>query len=224
MQQFFKVISCMSPEQLRRHDEEIERLMQQEAERQRQKNFESSGVGKFFFAERIETYKPTAKSAEAVEKVNRFLQDVRCGKFRTLVLCGNPGTGKTHLAAGLLYELGGLFRLSDVIREEYEAAKSFTAKYTQAELIRRYGKASFLVIDEIGRTESGATATVEKHCLYRIINERYNNRLPAVLISNLSQKDFIAYLGQASVDRLTESADFCIFDWESYRAKKGGMF
>ena len=88
----------------------------------------------------------------------------------------------------------------------------------------RYGKASFLVIDEIGRTESGATATVEKHCLYRIINERYNNRLPAVLISNLSQKDFIAYLGQASVDRLTESADFCIFDWESYRAQKGGVF
>ena len=123
-----------------------------------------------------------------------------------------------------MYELGGLFRLSDVIREEYEAAKSFAAKYSQVELIHKYGTVPFLVVDEIARTESAATATVEKHCLYRIINERYNNRLPTALISNLSQKDFIAYLGQASVDRLTESADFCVFDWESYRAKKGGMF
>lgn len=220
MRDFIKAFSDMTPENWEQHDAEIERLMQAEAERKKQRAFENSGIGAKFFRERIETFKGPMQAAKVLKDISAYLQSVRCGAFKSLVLCGNPGTGKTHLAAGLLYELGGLFRLSDVIREEYEAAKSFTAKYTQAELIRRYGNVSFLVIDEIGRTESPMTATVEKHCLYRIINERYNNRLPTVFTSNFSQKDFIAYLGKASIDRLTESADFCIFDWESYRPNK----
>ena len=220
MRDFIKAFSDMTAENWEQHDAEIERLMQAEAERKKQRAFENSGIGAKFFRERIETFKGPMQAAKVLKDTSAYLQSVRCGAFKSLVLCGNPGTGKTHLAAGLLYELGGLFRLSDVICEEYEAAKSFTAKYTQAELIRRYGNVSFLVIDEIGRTESPATATVEKHCLYRIINERYNNRLPTVFTSNFSQKDFIAYLGKASIDRLTESADFCIFDWESYRPNK----
>lgn len=220
MRDFIKAFSDMTTENWEQHDAEIERLMQAEAERKKQRAFENSGIGAKFFRERIETFKGPMQAAKVLKDISAYLQSVRCGAFKSLVLCGNPGTGKTHLAGGLLYELGGVFRLSDVIREEYEAAKSFTAKYTQAELIRRYGKASFLVIDEIGRTESPATAIVEKHCLYRIINERYNNRLPTVFTSNFLQKDFIAYLGKASIDRLTESADFCIFDWESYRPNK----
>ena len=215
----FEVLSWTA-EQWRAHDEHIERLMQQESERKKQAALEASGIGKLFFNERLDTYKATVKSESVVKTVCNYLQQVQCGKFQTLVLCGNPGTGKTHLAAGLLYELGGLFRLSDVIREEYEAAKSFAAKYSQVELIHKYGTVPFLIIDEIARTESAATATVEKHCLYRIINERYNNRLSTVLISNLAQKDFIAYLGAASVDRLIEAASFCVCDWDSYRAKK----
>lgn len=220
MRDFVKAFLDMTPDQWNERDAEISRLMQAEAERKKQRAFEKSGIGEKFFYERIETFRGPAQAAEVLKTVTAYLQSVRCGAFKSLVLCGNPGTGKTHLAGGLLYELGGLFRLSDVIREEYEAAKSFTAKYTQAELIRTYGRVSFLVIDEIGRTESPTTATVEKHCLYRIINERYNNRLPTVFTSNFSQKEFMAYLGKASIDRLTESADFCIFDRESYRPHK----
>lgn len=215
----FDVLSW-TPEQCRVHDEQVEHLMQQEMGRKKQAAFEASGIGKRFFSERLDTYKATAKSEHVVKTVRGYLQQVQCGKFQTLVLCGNPGTGKTHLAAGLLYELGGLFRLSDVIREEYEAAKSFTAKYSQVDLINKYGAVPFLIIDEIARTESATTATVEKHCLYRIINERYNNRLSTVLISNLAQKDFMAYLGAASIDRLIEAASFCVCDWESHRVKK----
>lgn len=222
MHNFFKIFTSMSAAEREQSDAHIERLIRAETERKKQTAFEKSGIGTKFFYERIETYQRCAQTEKALNVVTAYLQSLRCGAFKSLVLCGNPGTGKTHLAGGLLYELGGIFRLSDVIREEYEAAKSFTAKYTQAELIRRYGTAPFLVIDEVGRTESPVTANVEKHCLYRIINERYNNRLPTVFTSNLTQEGFITYLGKASMDRLIESADFCVFDWSSFRLKKRG--
>ena len=205
------------------HDARINALIAQEAERKKYQAYINSGIGKVFFDERLDTYEASAKSAPVLDEVKAFLQAVRCGEFRTLVLCGRSGTGKTHLAAGLLYELGGAFRLSDVIREEYDAAKSFTAKYSQAGVITWYGSRDFLVIDEVGRTESATTASVEKHCLYRIINERYNNRLPTVFISNLTCEQFMAYIGSAAADRLTESAVFCSCDWDSYRAKKRGV-
>ena len=219
MHSFFKRFANMSDAEREAHDANIARLMRLEAERKKQDAFENSGIGKVFFHERLKTFKALSEAEGALKVVMSYLEALRCGEFKSLVLCGNHGTGKTHLAGGLLYELGGIFRLSDVIREEYETAKSFTAKYTQTELIRMYGKASFLVIDEVGRTENAAT---EKHCLYRIINERYNNRLPTVFTSNFSQKDFISYLGKASMDRLIESADFCVCEWESYRLKKRG--
>ena len=218
----FEILSWPA-DKIAAREAEINALISQETERKKQLAYINSGVGKIFFNERIDTYQAAPKSMAVVSAVKSFLESVRCGQFRSLVLCGKPGTGKTHLAAGILYELGGVFRLSDVIREEYNAAKSFTAKYTQAGLIAWYGNRDFLVIDEVGRTESAETAVVEKHCLYRIVNERYNNRLPTVMTCNFTQKEFADFVGAACFDRLTESATFCECNWESFRAKKQGI-
>lgn len=222
MKQFFAEFANWTQDDWIKHDELVNARLATEKTAKKQRALADSGIGTRFLDERLETYAVTRESQKALETVRSFLTHVQCGSFSTLVLCGNPGTGKTHLAASLLYELGGEYRLSDQIREEYEAAKSFTAKRTQDELIRHYGRESFLVIDEIGRTESAASGVTEKHCLYRIINERYNSRLPTVFISNLMRSQFMSYVGAAAMDRLTESAVFCECSWESYRLKKRG--
>ena len=169
-----------------------------------------------FFKESLDTYKTDDdEKRTALAKARLFIQAVKCGGFQTLIFLGNVGTGKTHLACGIIRECGGLYRLASSIVEELRRAKSFNADKTEAKILDAYGKTSLLIIDEIGR---GAVAAEEQYMLYQIINERYNRRKPTVLISNQTKKEFLQYIGIAAADRLTESAQVVELTGKSYRA------
>ena len=205
----------MTPEEMAAHDAEIERQERQQAEREKLERYEKSGVPERYFNEALDTYKITNEmQATAAKAATNFLHAVKCGEFKSLVMIGNAGTGKTHLACALLRELGGVYRIAPDIVEEMRRAKSFTANDTEADIIKYYGHVSLLVIDEIGR---GIAATDEKYMLYQILNARYNTRKPTVLISNFTKADFLQYIGVAAADRLVESAEVWELNGESYR-------
>lgn len=169
-----------------------------------------------YWSESLDTYvADTEERKAAAEKARAFAQGARSGGFLTLILLGSVGTGKTHLACGIIRECGGLYRLAPAMCEEIRRAKSFGARETEADILDRYGRAGLLVIDEIGR---GIAAAEEQYMLYQTINERYNRRKPTVLITNQSKKDFLEYVGIAAADRLTESAQSVEFTGGSYRA------
>lgn len=167
--------------------------------------------------ESLDTYRTESDMQKKALAVCRaFSESVQGGAFRTLIFLGAVGTGKTHLACGILRECGGLYRTSAGIVEEIRRAKSFSAKETEADILRSYAHARLLVIDEIGR---GSAASEEQYMLYHIINERYNTKKPCVLISNQNKKAFLEYIGIAAADRLTESALTVEFAGNSYRAR-----
>ena len=188
--------------------EKAQELWQKKERYQRQ-------VPERYWSESLDTYKTdTEERRKAKAKAESFIQTVKCGKFKTLVFLGTVGTGKTHLASAIVYECGGFYRLAPAIVEEIRRAKSFNAKETEADILDTYGRASLLVIDEIGR---GVVAAEEQYMLYQIINERYNRRKPTVLISNFTKADFLKYIGVAAADRLVESGDIVEMNGESYR-------
>lgn len=191
---------------------EQERKREEEEKRERYKK----AVPARYWAESLDTYKADSDERKAAKsKACAFIHAVKCGQFQTLIFLGTVGTGKTHLACGIIRECGGIYRLAPAIVEEIRRAKSFTAKETEAEILDDYGRASLLVVDEIGR---GVAAAEEQYMLYQIINERYNRRKPTVLISNQTKKEFLQYVGIAAADRLTESAQAVEFAGKSYRA------
>lgn len=195
-------------------DTEIQAWEKAQELRQKKERYQRQ-VPERYWSESIDTYKTdTEERRKAKAKAESFIEAVKCGKFQTLILLGSVGTGKTHLASGIIYECGGLYRLAPAIVEEIRRAKSFTAKETEADILDTYGRASLLVIDEIGR---GVVAAEEQYMLYQIINERYNRRKPTVLISNQTKKDFLQYIGVAAVDRLVETAEIWELNGESYR-------
>ena len=205
----------MTPEEMAAHDAEIERQERQQAEREKLERYEKSGVPERYFKETLDTYKITNEmQATAAKAATNFLHAAKCGEFKSLVMLGNAGTGKTHLSCAILRELGGVYRIAPDIVEEMRRAKSFTAAETEAEIIDYYGRVKLLVIDEIGR---GISATDEKYVIYQLVNARYNTRKPTVLISNLGKSDFLQYIGVAAADRLVESAEICELKGESYR-------
>ena len=205
----------MTPEEMAAHDAEIERQERQQAEREKLERYEKSGVPERYFNEALDTYKITNEmQATAAKAATNFLHAVKCGEFKSLVLIGSAGTGKTHLACAIIREAGGKYRTAPDIVEEMRRAKSFTAAETEAEIIDYYGRVKLLVIDEIGR---GISATDEKYMIYQLVNARYNTRKPTVLISNLGKSDFLQYIGVAAADRLVESAEILEMNGESYR-------
>lgn len=204
------------PAQWQVRDEEIKAREKAQELRQKKERYQRQ-VPERYWSESIDTYKTdTEERRKAKAKAESFIQAVKCGKFQTLMFLGAVGTGKTHLASGIVYECGGLYRLAPAIIEEIRRAKSFTAKESEAEILDNYGSARLLVIDEIGR---GVVAAEEQYMLYQIINERYNRRKPTVLISNQNKKDFLNYVGIAAADRLTESAQVVEFTGKSYRGE-----
>ena len=71
-----------------------------------------------------------------------------------------------------------------------------------------------LVIDEVGRFCDEKT---EKSVIPAIINMRYEDDLPTVIISNLSKNEIVAYFGKATYDRMTEACTSIEFKAKSMR-------
>ena len=205
----------MTPEEIAAHDEEIKRQEAAQEKRERIERYKKSGVPERDDNESLDTYQVTNEMQKtAAQAIGEFLREIKCGAFRTLVLIGTAGTGKTHLACGTVREYGGKYATAPDIVEEIRRAKSFSADQTEEQIIDHYSHVKLLVVDEIGR---GIAATDEKYMLYQIINARYNTRKPTVLISNYTKADFLKYIGVAAADRLVESGDIVEMNGESFR-------
>ena len=86
---------------------------------------------------------------------------------------------------------------------------------TLLEQIKKYISLDLLVIDEIG-VQHGTDD--ERVLLYQVIDGRYNNIKPTIIISNSKNPVDDGYLDLRTIDRLKEGGGFSItFSGESYR-------
>jgi DNA replication protein DnaC len=189
---------------------ERERLeKEQEAKRQaeqREKQLESwkrRGITKRYFEAEWGNW-----IADTPEK-ETAIKAARTAWKENLFLAGNHGTGKTYLAMCLAKEGATYCEASDIFRE-------IRADFDkESETLDYYGNCKLLIIDEVGRQNKKELSDFEKNTFFEIINRRWNNCLPTMLISNMSVKDVSELLGAAILDRLRPI--FVHFDWESMR-------
>ena len=220
IERIFSRINSMTAEEREARAAEMEKEEKEHAARMKLEAYRKSGAPERYQNESLDTYtvtndmQRTGRTAAA-----EYIQDVKRGLFKTLVLIGTAGTGKTHLACAVIRETGGKYRTAAEIVEEIRRAKSFSADETEAEILRKYTRCEVLVIDEIGR---GISATDEKYMLYQVLNARYNARKPTVLVSNFTKAEFLQYIGVAVADRLVESAEVYELIGDSYRRELRG--
>lgn len=140
----------------------------------------------------------------------------------SLVFCGRPGTGKTHLACSLANELiqtGERVLYTTVYKAISEVKSTYSKESgtTEAEVIKAFQEPALLILDEVG-VQFGSE--VEKMIFYQIINGRYESILPTLIISNLNNKNLSAFIGERTMDRLRECGGAVLaFEWGSFRAK-----
>lgn len=148
--------------------------------------------------------------------------DAYAAKGSGLILAGLPGTGKTHLAASSMLELlargrwvqyltcMGLIRM---IRETWRADST----KTEREVLSLLGKRiELLVIDEVG-VQYGTDG--EKTILFEVLDRRYSEMRPTILITNQNKVGFQEFVGERVHDRLRQTHTWVPFPWSSYRTQ-----
>ena len=157
---------------------------------------------------------------KALEACKQFAGDVSNSKpANNMFFIGSVGTGKTHLASSIIQELYDtkrvrMIRVIELIRILKETWQR-GSESTERDVISFFGELDVLVLDEVGIQFGSET---ERMFMFDIINTRYDNMLPTILISNLDINNLKEILGEQAVDRLREDGGkVLVFKWDSLR-------
>lgn len=168
-----------------------------------------AGVPEILLGASVGSWTPrTDKDREAIAKVSLYVKRAQ----GTMILVGDIGTGKTHLAIGILRELGGgrFVKASTCLRElrrSYDGGPDPVVMYQSAKA---------LVIDDIGFSGGGKD---EIPMLHEIIDHRNGERMPTILTGNCTLAEIPKVLGERMADRLRQAAVAVELVGESMRAK-----
>lgn len=180
--------------------EEYEKQQQEALKKKKHNLYKQSGVPYKFFEESFDTFVATADDEIMQKKKVKDFADNPCNKV--LILTGNNGTGKSHLGCSVIRQCGGVFKNSTELCIEYESGGDYNAKKNRLEILDYYIHLRMLVIDECGKYT--VKQDTERFLLSYIVNNRYENDLPTVLITNGGKKEFVEFLGKSTYDRLCE--------------------
>ncbi len=166
------------------------------------------------FADYICTNEGQSKAKnDCVKYVENFPTD------KSLIMVGGVGTGKTLLASAMLDSLVDknsceIIKTIDLIRH-LKATWAKDSETTEEKLISYFCKLDLLVLDEVGSQFGSDT---EKLFIFDIIDGRYQDMKPTILISNLDIEGVKDAIGERCVDRLREGGGSMIaFNWSSSR-------
>jgi len=136
-----------------------------------------------------------------------------------LVLIGDTGLGKSHIAASICYE-AILRGYPTACITAFDLVSRIHKAYSPASRIDYYAKVRVLCIDELGYTYHKKEDT---DILFQIISKR-NEILPTIVTTNLAPKEwgsiFSTTAASAILDRLSFNGRFITFEGRSYRLLK----
>ena len=221
-----KIGTC--PECDREYDEEIKRqedeMYKRAQERDRLRFLEKCNIEPMYHDSTLDTF--IAESDEQ-KKALAYAREMVGTKEGKLVLLGANGTGKTHLAVGVVRELSGrlysMYEITTRIRASYVSG----SKESELDIVDELARVEMLAIDEIGRTKG---SEAETNWLSYIIDKRHTRNLPLILISNKHarktcpnggcEKCLENYISEDVMSRLSEDGHLVTMTGEDYRRKK----
>ena len=193
------------------------------AERNASRLMSESNMPARFADATFESYEATdAKQARVLSVCRDYADNFATYRKqgRCLVMCGNPGTGKNHLATAIFKTLNAAgFTALRVKASEYLDAYWAKEFKERDEWLRGMFRVDLLIVDEVEKCSKTENA---RNAMFRLIDGRYEAMAPTMVITNQSRAELVETLGDPAYDRLTEGgSQRLVFDWQSRRASVG---
>lgn len=163
----------------------------------------------------------TTEAQRAVLLSAKLFRDfiLREPAWAALMMIGITGTGKTLLACQLAQAL--ITKASRSVRyitaqgmiSEVQASYRAEGKSEEGEIMR-FAQYDVLILDEIDAVRGTDNASL---LLTEIINRRYNENKPVIVISNQPLANLAKFVGERVHSRLHENAFTCDFNWSDFR-------
>ena len=123
---------------------------------------------------------------------------------RNMLFTGDCGTGKTMAASAMINECAKSFRTGAIrtvtqISRQFTEARDFNSSDSETKALKWLLDLDLLVIDEVGLQKGNQN---EMLILDEVINGRYDEMKPTLIISNFSGAQMSELLGDRIVSRL----------------------
>ena len=216
---------------LRMLEEEKKLELMQEFSRKVEKIIKNSKMSKRNLNYKFDNFETNNSNKKVFNNLKNYSEKLVNGiEKKGLILVGNNGVGKTHLACSIANKLiengipviyGTLINLLAELRNSYDTDNDIS----EMEIIKLYENVALLIIDDLGK-EKPSEWGLEK--LFTIINSRYENNLPVIITTNYNQNSLVQRLSingeietaTSIISRLYEMCYLVKIDDIDHRIKK----
>lgn len=187
--------------------------------REIEKLFSISNLGERFSKSTFESFLDRNGSETAYKVAVKYVKTFKEWNGESLLLWGEPGNGKTHLAAAIVNELSKkgyivVFQSVPELLQRIRSTFNSENKENETQIMRALLECDLLILDDIGAEKT--TEWVEEK-LFNIIDGRYRKELPTLYTSNLEPKELKNQVGKRSYDRMVETSLTVKNEAASYR-------
>lgn len=160
-----------------------------------------TNLGERFKDRTFNTFRPNLQP-KAYKIAYDYATNFENNNGQGLLFMGNPGTGKTHLAAAITNyitdEYGIAVKFGNFISILNDIKKSF---HSDEDIVRKLKEMPLLVIDDLGKERRSEWSEM---ILYDVINGRYEDYMPTIITTNLDPEEVKERFGEAVLSRIIE--------------------
>lgn len=180
-----------------------------------------SGIGKRYYNLGFESYDRDLMP-KAYDTVLKFAEDFLNNKGNGLILTGDVGTGKTHLATAIANHVIKCYGVAVYFVNYVELLAEMRAAFSTntgnvAKIEANMCESALLIIDDLGKEKQ---SMFTNELLYRVVNKRYKERLPLIITSNYGLQDLSYRLDYAVFSRIVGMCKAVDMRGNDYRVKE----
>lgn len=176
---------------------------------------------------RMKSFVP--QNADQIAVVKALDESLKAGAVKSLVLVGDPGVGKSHLAVALLTEhikrnrkYGMFLSVTDLFLRLHREMNASKQGDHQADgrpgVLEEAMQQDILLLDDLG---SERPTAYTRDTIYSLLDHRYTHELPLIVTTNLRGGKLSEHVGERLYSRLAQMCRTVEVVGRDYRLGRG---